>query len=76
MVRNTLTISDLQDMDLPLPGVPSFRGGKNGLEPIEKTVIDRAVQVIYRPYLADPNPEKNDLGLAGHGLAAAGRTQL
>ena len=33
-------------------------GGKNGLEPIEKTVIDRAVQVIYRPYLADPNPEK------------------
>ena len=33
-------------------------GGKNGLEPIEKTVIDRAVQVIYRPYLADPSPEK------------------
>ncbi|BDE87608.1 hydrolase [Oscillospiraceae bacterium] len=32
-------------------------GGKNGLEPIEKTVIDRAVQVIYRPYLADPRPE-------------------
>ena len=29
-------------------------GGKNGLEAIEKTVIDRAVQVIYRPYLADP----------------------
>lgn len=32
-------------------------GGKSGLEPIEKTVIDRAVQVIYRPYLADPRPE-------------------
>mgnify|MGYP002533057245 CR=1 FL=1 len=32
-------------------------GGKNGLEAIEKTVIDRAVQVIYRPYLADPKPE-------------------
>ena len=31
--------------------------GKNGLEAIEKTVIDRAVQVIYRPYLADPRPE-------------------
>ena len=28
------------------------------MEPIEKTVIDRAVQVIYRPYLADPSPEK------------------
>ena len=33
-------------------------GGKNGLEAIEKTVIDRAVQVIYRPYLADPPPGK------------------
>ena len=32
-------------------------GGKNGLEAIEKTVIDRAVQVIYRPYLVDPRPE-------------------
>ena len=32
-------------------------GGKNGLDPIEKTVIDRAVRVIYRPYLADPRPE-------------------
>ena len=32
-------------------------GGKNGLDAIEKTVIDRAVQVIYRPYLADPKPE-------------------
>ncbi len=32
-------------------------GGKNRLEAIEKTVIDRAVQVIYRPYLADPRPE-------------------
>ena len=32
-------------------------GGKNGLEAIEKTVIDRAVQVIYLPYLADPRQE-------------------
>ena len=32
-------------------------GGKNRLDAIEKTVIDRAVQVIYRPYLADPRPE-------------------
>lgn len=34
-------------------------GGKNGLEAIEKTVIDRAVRVIYRPYLADPRPENS-----------------
>ena len=32
-------------------------GGRNGLEPVEKTVIDRAVCVVYRPYLADPKPE-------------------
>ncbi|HIV87495.1 MAG TPA: PrgI family protein [Candidatus Pygmaiobacter gallistercoris] len=31
---------------------------KTGLEPIEKTVIDRAVQRIYQPYFADPRPEK------------------
>lgn len=39
-------------------------GGKNGLEPVEKTVIDRAVRSVYRDYLADtavggePDPEK------------------
>ena len=33
-------------------------GGKSGLEPIEKTVIDRAVREVYREYLADPTPRK------------------
>lgn len=32
-------------------------GSKSGLEAIEKTVIDRAVQMIYQPYFADPRPE-------------------
>ena len=32
-------------------------GSKMGLEAIEKTVIDRAVQMIYQPYFADPRPE-------------------
>ena len=32
-------------------------GSKTGLEAIEKTVIDRAVQKIYQPYFADPRPE-------------------
>ena len=32
-------------------------GGKSGLEAIERTVIDRAVQRIYQPYFADPRPE-------------------
>ena len=32
-------------------------GGKDGLQPIEKTIIDRAVTTVYREYLADPCPE-------------------
>ena len=30
-------------------------GGKNGLEPIEKTIIDRCVRLVYRDYLANPD---------------------
>ncbi|UWO77808.1 VirB4-like conjugal transfer ATPase, CD1110 family [Enterocloster asparagiformis] len=33
-------------------------GSKDGLQPVEKTVIDRAVRNVYRPYLANPDPEK------------------
>lgn len=33
-------------------------GGKEGLQPVEKTVIDRAVRNVYRPFLADPDPAK------------------
>ena len=33
-------------------------GNKDGLQPVEKTVIDRAVRNVYRPYLANPDPEK------------------
>ena len=33
-------------------------GGKAGLEPVEKTVIDRCVHMVYREYLQDPRPEK------------------
>ena len=33
-------------------------GGKEGLQPVEKTVIDRCVRMVYRDYLADPVPEK------------------
>ena len=32
-------------------------GGREGLKPIEKTVIDRAVRQVYQPYLNDPIPE-------------------
>ena len=33
-------------------------GGKEGLMPVEKTVIDRSVRNVYRPFLAAPNPAK------------------
>ena len=33
-------------------------GGKDGLQPVEKTIIDRSVRKVYQDYLADPVPEK------------------
>ena len=32
-------------------------GGKDGLQPVEKTVIDRCVHQIYQKYFNDPKPE-------------------
>ncbi len=32
-------------------------GGREGLQPIEKTVVDRAVRLVYQRYLGDPKPE-------------------
>ena len=32
-------------------------GGKEGLAPVEKTIIDRCVRLVYRDYLNDPTPE-------------------
>ena len=36
-------------------------GGKEGLLPVEKTVIDRCVHQIYQEYFQDPQPEKMPL---------------
>ena len=33
-------------------------GGKDGLQPIEKSVIDKAVRMVYRDYLSDPDPSR------------------
>ena len=33
-------------------------GGKEGLQPVEKTVIDRCVHQIYQTYFENPAPEK------------------
>ena len=32
-------------------------GGKDGLMPVEKTIIDRCVRMVYRDYFSDPKPE-------------------
>ena len=32
-------------------------GGKEGLQPVEKTVIDRCIHQIYQGYFTDPKPE-------------------
>ena len=32
-------------------------GSKDGLQPVEKTVIDRCVRLVYQKYLSDPCPE-------------------
>lgn len=32
-------------------------GGKSGLEPVEKSIIDRCLRRVYREYLDDPKPE-------------------
>ena len=36
-------------------------GGKDGLAPVEKTIIDRCVRIVYRDYLNDPMPENMPL---------------
>ena len=33
-------------------------GGKDGLQPVQKTIIDRCVRLVYKDYLNDPRPEK------------------
>ena len=32
-------------------------GGKDGLQPVQKTIIDRCVRLVYQDYLNDPCPE-------------------
>ena len=32
-------------------------GGKEGLQPVQKTIIDRCVRLVYQTYLNDPCPE-------------------
>ena len=36
-------------------------GGKEGLQPVQKTIIDRCVRLVYNEYLNDPKPENMPL---------------
>jgi hypothetical protein len=33
-------------------------GGKDGLAPVEKTIIDRCVRLVYRPFLSNPDASR------------------
>lgn len=56
---------DYSDEDSPLALKADFVmslmelvcGGKQGLQPVEKTIIDRCVNIIYQDYLLNPIPE-------------------
>jgi type IV secretory pathway VirB4 component len=56
---------DIDDDDDPLTLKSDFIlslceivvGGRDGLTPAEKTIIDRCVRKVYREYIADPRPE-------------------
>jgi type IV secretory pathway VirB4 component len=43
-------------------------GGKEGLSPVEKAIIDRCCRLVYRDYLADPAPDKMPVLGDLHGL--------
>jgi type IV secretory pathway VirB4 component len=36
-------------------------GGRDGLEPVEKSVIDKAMRNVYREYLADGTPDPDEM---------------
>ena len=44
-------------MDFILSFCDIVVGAKEGLKPVEKTIIDRCARLVYRNYLADPKPE-------------------
>ena len=47
-------------------------GGKEGLQPVEKTVIDRCVHQIYQKYFEDPRPLRGALKAGGEGGPSCG----
>ncbi|MDL2237860.1 conjugal transfer protein TraE [Christensenellaceae bacterium OttesenSCG-928-K19] len=46
-------------------------GGKEGLQPVERTVIDRCTRLVYQDYLADPAPERMPILGDLHALLSA-----
>ena len=57
-VREAAAPAQERKSDFILSLMELIVGGKAGLEPVEKTVVDRCVHMVYREYLQDPRPEK------------------
>ena len=52
--KNSLTLKS----DFILSTCELIAGGRDGLQPIEKTIIGRSVRMAYQKFLADPEPKK------------------
>ena len=55
-------VSSVKDKGVTQPAILSLMelivGGKDGLQPVERTVIDRCVRQMYREHLQDPETSK------------------
>ena len=49
--------TDILKSDFILSLCELIVGGKDGLQPVQKTIIDRCVRLVYQDYLNDPRPE-------------------
>ena len=43
----------------------SIKAAKEGLQPVQKTIIDRCVRLVYQDYLNDPHPENIGSAISG-----------
>ena len=56
-IAHKMCIRDSLKSDFILSLCELIVGGKDGLQPVQKTIIDRCVRLVYQTYLNDPRPE-------------------
>ena len=56
-ILNTINFKKSMKVDFLLSFCDIVVGSKDGLQPVEKTLIDRCVRLVYRDYLENPRPE-------------------